>query len=127
MLFVCLSDDNRMHCVKQDISLPCWQPVGTCVFVALFNIIYVLDTGMMAGCKLRVAVYSPDIPGSSIDFTYFTDLELTLLQSHHPGENAAHFLQLKPFTPHQFSFSLVPITAGWIERCGFKLAQGFYT
>ena len=43
-------------------------------------------------------------------------------QSHLLRENAAPFLQLKPFTRYQLSFHLVPITAGWT-----KLIKGFYT
>ena len=54
--------------------------------------------------------------------------ELTLSQSHLPGENAAHFLQLEPFT----IFRLVPPGTHycWVDRgtcVDAKLAQGFYT
>ena len=57
--------------------------------------------------KVNVYVYSSDIPVnrfSGLYIIYLQVLELTLSQSHLPGENAAHFLQLKPFTQYQFFF-----------------------
>ena len=40
--------------------------------------------------KVKVYVYSPDIPGSLVNFTLFTPgIGITLSQSLLPGENAA--------------------------------------
>ena len=54
--------------------------------------------------KVKLHVYgSPDILIGSADFTLITPSYWnTLLQSHLSGEDAAHFLQLKPFTQYQF-------------------------
>ena len=80
--------------------------------------------------KLKMFIYSPNIPsrfcGLYINYPHI--LELTLSQSHLPGENAALFLQLKPFTQYQF---LIPPGTNycWVDRLdvGSKLAQSFYT
>ena len=65
-------------------------------------------------------VYSPRIPEGSADFTLVTPMYFnSLFQSHLSGENAAQFLQLKPFTQYQFSFHL----QGGQSRCGFKACQ----
>ena len=46
--------------------------------------------------QYKVCVYSPDISSrySGLYISYSHVLELTLSQSHLPGENAVHFLQL---------------------------------
>jgi hypothetical protein len=53
----------------------------------------------------------PDIPDSSVDFTQFIPryLELDLLQSHLPRDNATQCMHSHDF---DFSFHQVPITAG---------------
>ena len=74
-------------------------------------------------------VYRPDIHGSSADFTLITPRCLnSLSQSHLPGEDAADFLQLKPFTQHQI---FVPPGTHycWVDEgdVDSKLIRGFYT
>ena len=60
-------------------------------------------------CKIST---SPGILVNSADFTLITSRYWNaLFQSHISRENATHFLQLN--TQYQFSFHLVPITAGW--------------
>ena len=49
----------------------------------------------------KTCVYSPDIPVGAADFRLITSNywnSLLCIQYHLPGENAAHFLQLQPFT-----------------------------
>ena len=66
---------------------------------------------------LNLCEMAPRYPLSSADIyiNYPQVLELTLSQSHLTGKNAAHFLQLKPFTQNIFLFHLTLITAGWTE------------
>ena len=71
--------------------------------------------------KVKVFIYSPK---SRCKHAVHQTLHITFpgvgthsyFQSHLPGKNAAHFLQLKPFVQFFFiSFHQVPITAGWPE------------
>ena len=77
--------------------------------------------------KVKVAIYSPDIPEDSSDFyiNYPQVLELTFSQSHLPGENAAHLLQLKPFTQcydiYPRALPVVWIFTGYIDRLDASL------
>ena len=81
--------------------------------------------------KVKVYVYSPDIPVnrfSGLYIIYPQVLELTLSQSHLPGEHAAQFsaavaIRTVPsFVPPGTHYC-------WVDRGGVasKLAQGFYT
>ena len=65
--------------------------------------------------KVKVYVYSPDIPVGSADFTLFAPRYWNFFQSHPLWENAAYFLHLKLFTHNEFSSHLVPVTAWWTE------------
>ena len=67
--------------------------------------------------KVKVYIYSPDIPIGSAGFTlitprYWNSLFHSLISQ---GKMQRNFLQLQPFTQYQFSLYLVPITAGWTE------------
>ena len=75
--------------------------------------------------KAEVDVDSPGIQvGSSIIPRYWN----SFIQSHPPGENAAHFLVLKPFTLVQFSLQLAHIAAGRPEEMWIQsLPRAFYT
>ena len=61
-------------------------------------------------------MFSPDIFVGLADFTSFTPLiELTLLLSHLPVENAVHFFAAEAIRTVPISSHLIPITAGWSE------------
>ena len=74
-------------------------------------------------------VYSPDIPVGSADFyiNYPQILELTIAQSHYPGEIAAQFSAAVATYRCQFSFHLVLVTAGLTEAVWIQsLPNAFY-
>ena len=66
--------------------------------------------------KVKVYICRVHIPKGSSDFTSMTPRYCNSLFHIHlfSGENAAHFLQLKPYITN-FLFHLVPITAWWLE------------
>ena len=75
--------------------------------------------------KVKVYVYSPDIPVGSADFTSITQvLEFTLSQSPLPGENAAPFsaavaIRTVPiFVPLGTHYCCLPKDSTHNQRCG---------
>ena len=80
--------------------------------------------------KVKVCVYSPDIPCSfsRLYINYPKVLELTLSQSHLPGETAAQFSAA--LANHTVLIFVPPGTHYcWVDRgvVDSNLAQGFYT
>ena len=94
--------------------VPCLNCSATC------------STWIATVVKVKVIIYSPIFPKAHRTLHKLPPGIRT--QSHLPGENAALFLQLKPFTPVHF-FSIPPGTHYcWVARGGVdsKLGYGFY-
>ena len=92
-----------------------------------------IKTEVNVNVNVNVYIYSPDIPRrvQRTSQLHPLILELTLVRSHLPGENAAlrHTKAAAIYQAHsQFSFHQVPITAGWTEAAwNEKFARRFYT
>ena len=84
--------DNRDNKLPKSFSEMAQRLSNLSCVITYFTAINLNEHGVFY-VKAKLYIYNPDIPIRSADFTS-TVQELTLLRSHLPRKNAAHFLQV---------------------------------